>query len=82
MKLCELCDTEIQGNIEIRLINEDDDVIDSVYFNGVERLSSRMEKLAEWEDHEVVHIFSDLFVRKYPNSEVSIPYLVIEIKPD
>lgn len=82
MKLCELCENEIQGNIEVRFLNYDNEVVDSDYFEGVEWLSTQMGKLPDWEDYEVIHIYSELFVRKYPNSQVSIPYLVIEIKPE
>ena len=80
MRLCELLDIKVQGNIEIRLLDENLVVIDTEYFNSVERLSCRMgDKIPAWEDFEVIGIYPDAFTRKYPHSEIFVPYTVIEI---
>lgn len=83
MKLCDLLENvSFQGNIEIRMISPaTGDTIIERYFDNVSELYSC--DVRDWEDYNVVCVYSDSFHRKYPHNTVTLPYLIIEIeKPE
>lgn len=78
MKLCDLTENiTIQGNVEIRVIDDDGTVLDEDY---IENTSELLAQIGKFRDFEVSCMFTEKFTRRYPNSTKEIPYLIIELE--
>ena len=74
MKLYELCSAIIiQGNIAVKVFNEEVYEIEARYFRNQDNFDTNIPAIADLEDLEVIYMYPmDLYDRK--------PWLVIEVR--
>ena len=82
MKLYDLMNaTTIQGEfVEIKVFDEERNEIKSECFTCVDDLSN--ERVDEYEDMEIIYIYSEAFVRYYPHTTKNCSSLVIEVESE
>lgn len=73
--------TTICGSfVEIRVFDENDNQLEAEWFESVDDLSC--EDIDKYEDMKIRYIFSESFVRYYPNSTKNCSMLVIELSKE
>lgn len=71
----------LQGNIEIRVMNEDGEAVKTEYFESVDDLECcEISRLEDMENLEVNYIYTETFTKRYPNSAKTCACMVIELE--
>lgn len=71
----------LQGNIEVRVMNDDGEAVKTEYFDSVDDLECcEISRLEDMENLEVKYMYAETFTRRYPNSTKTVACMVIELE--